>query len=280
MLVLIILNYKFLIKMELEKVLLVRHALSGGNSGGIIQGQLDFPIQPGYGPNVQKLTDLIIEQEQLKELGQDVYIHVVHSGLDRTFYTASGVHGRLARRGYQSSVVPIPELIERNSGILQGKSYPEAIPILAKLLPPDTQLEPTAASIYPHLYSLDEIPGGENHEASGRRAEQALKKIQALDGIVVVVGHGIFELNYLKNKMTDGNILGENPPAPYQHFSNLSVVRLERPKFKKEDRFPQKLFAVREPLYGVTGKYGPPNGNGGPNPGNGATITPMAHTES
>ena len=218
--------------MELERILLVRHALSGGNNEDIIQGQLDFPIQLGYRPNVDKLADLIIEQERLRE-GPKVYIHVVHSGLQRAFYTASRIHKRLGDKGFQSAVVPIPELMERHVGILQGKHYPEAIPLLAERLPQGTPLEPTAKSIYPHLYDLDEIDGGENHYIAGRRADQALKRIQTLEGLVVVVGHGIFGL-YLKNLMTDGNILGKNPSQSYQHFPNLSVVRLERERPRRE----------------------------------------------
>lgn len=251
--------------MALERILLVRHALSGGNNEGIIQGQRNFPIRPGYKPNVDKLTDLIFREEQLGQLEPDTKVYVVCSNLDRAFYTASRIHNGLTEKRIQSGLEIIPELTERGVGILEGKKYAEAIPILARLLPADTALDPTAKGIYPHLYALNNIPGGENHEEAERRAEEALKRVQGLQGVVIIVSHGIFGLNYLKNFMTDDHILGRDASQSYQHFPNLSVVRLEREKYRKEDRFPQRLFATwREPLYIATGPYGPPqNGSDG-----------------
>lgn len=251
--------------MALERILLVRHALSGGNNDGTIQGQRNFPIRTGYKPNVDKLTDLVFREEQLGQLEPDTKVYVVCSDLDRAFYTASRIHSGLTGKHTQSGLEIIPELTERGVGILEGKKYGEAIPILARLLPADTVLEPTAESIYPHLYFLNNIPGGENHEEAERRAGEALKRVQSLQGVVIVVSHGIFGLNYLKNFMTDGYILGKGASQPYQHFPNLSVVRLERERYKREERFPQKLFGTwREPLYIATGPYGPPqNGQNG-----------------
>lgn len=252
-------------KMELERILLVRHALSGGNNAGIIQGRLNIPIQSGYKPNVDKLTDLIIAEELLKQLEPDTPVYVLHSKLDRAFYTASRIHSGLTERHIQSGVHPIPELAERGAGILEGKKYADAIPILQQLLPPGTDLQPNAESIYPHLYALDNIPGAEKHEEVGTRLPEALSQIQSLKGVVIVVGHGI-SMNYLKNLMTEGNILGD-PSRPYQHFPNLSVVRLERERGIENHA-----------RYIVTGTYGPPNNKANGGQANDVTASRLVQT--
>ncbi|MBI2660187.1 histidine phosphatase family protein [Candidatus Woesearchaeota archaeon] len=260
--------------MELDRILVARHALSGGNFAGIIQGQLNTPIQPGYKTNVAKLTDLIITTESLRQLEPGISIYVVHSGLDRAFYTASGIHQGLRERRIHSGVLPIPELTERGAGMLEGKTYAEAAMLLQPHISPNIVLEPTPESIYPHLYSIDGVLGMESHQMAEARLKEALKRIQDLRGVVVVVGHAISDMNYLRNLMTKGNILGENSES-YQRFPNLSVVRLERERYRKEERFPQRLFAMgREPPYTVTGTYGPPNSNGQPN---GAAVAPPLH---
>lgn len=240
---------------QLERKLFVRHATSGANSQGIIQGQLDFEVEPGYIAKVHKAVDLMIERERLEE--GPVPIYIAHSGLRRTIATASEIFTRFSRRRYQPVILDsIPELMERHVGSLQGKRYQEAVEnVFPDLVPKGTVVEPTAASIYPFLYSLRVIPSGESHEDLGERAAIAMKKLEDVEGLVVIASHGIYGLNHLKNRMTTGNIMGQNGQTPYAHFDNLSIVRLER-------SMPQRRFGRALPLYSITGTYGPANGNG------------------
>lgn len=233
-----------------EKVLLVRHALSGGNIEGKIQGQTNTPLRQGYKTNADRLADLVIAQEHLAPQTTSVVVYC--SELDRAYYTADRIHRGLTDKKVQAELLIRPTITERGAGILEGKMYMEAIPILQGLLPPSTDLQPNAESIYPYLYALNNIPRGEKHENLGERLQEFLIELQRLKGIVFVVGHGISGMNNLKNLMTDGNILGA-PPQPYQHFPNLSVVRLESD-------------GASYARYIVTGRYGPPQNdkaNGG-----------------
>lgn len=240
-----------------KKILLARHALSGGNFEGLIQGQTNTPLQQGYKTSVDKLADMIIEAEHLASQSADVY--VVCSNLDRAYYTAERLLRGLADSKIQAELRRYSLLTERGAGILETKTYLEAIPILQRLLPPGTDLQPNAKSVYPHLYALNNIPEGEKHEELGERLQEVLIEFQRLKGVVIVVVHGISGNNNLKNLMTDGNILGV-PYQPYKHFDNLSVVRLESGESYAR--------------YIPTGNYGPPP-NGNRNQNGDHTATPI-----
>ena len=49
--------------MPLERIILIRHAATKFNVGGMIQGQLDSVLQPGYGPLVDRLADRLAASE-------------------------------------------------------------------------------------------------------------------------------------------------------------------------------------------------------------------------
>lgn len=239
-----------------KKILLIRHALSGGNFEGRIQGQTNTPLQQGYKTSVDRIADMVIEAEHLVPRPADVY--VVCSNLDRAYYTAERILRGLTDSKIQAELRRYPLLTERGAGILEGKLYSEAIPILKRILPTDADLQPDAKSIYPHLYALNNIPEGEKHEDLGERLQEVLFELQKLKGVVILVGHGVSGNNNLKNLMTDGNILGV-PYRPYQHFDNLSVVRLESGESYAR--------------YIPTGNYGPPpNGNRNQNGGHSAPL--------
>ena len=228
--------------------LLVRHALSGANLEGVIQGQTNTPLKPGYKTSVDKFADMVISQEHLAPQPADVY--VVCSPLDRAYYTAERIHRGLTDRRVQAELRILHGLTERGAGILEGKTYADAIPDIQDAIKSSGKsvptIEPNARGIYPYLYLLNNIPGGEKHEVLRERLSYALGQIEQLRGIVIIVGHGISGNNHLKNLMTDQDILG-NPQKPYQHLDNLAVVRL--------DKGANRRYIAAEP-------YGPPNGNG------------------
>jgi len=95
------------------------------------------------------------------------------------------------------------------------------------------------------LYSSNNIPNGETHEEVAARLQQFVGNyVQWSNGMGIIAVHLISGMNYLKNLLTDGRILSQ----PYQHYPNLSVVRLE-------------LDPLNYMRYTETGRYGPPNNN-------------------
>lgn len=225
--------------MTLDQLLLVRHDLSSLNRRGRIQGQSNTPLQAGFRGRVDDLTDRIVGQRDI--LPQRVPIHVISSDLDRTYGTAERVHRRLwDKHHYPTTFLYTILLRERGQGELEGKSFEEALPLLSN----DPNLSPNAETIYGLLYSSNNIPKGETHNAVGERLNNFVGEyIQELKGTGIVVTHLISGMNYLKNLLTDGNILG-SPPRPYQNYPNLSVVRLE-------------LDPLNYMRYRETGQYGP-----------------------
>lgn len=227
--------------MALERILLVRHDLTSAVSG-FIQGQTDTQLLQGFRTRVDGLTDLIASEEE-PTLKSGVPIHVISSSLGRTYGTAERMTHRLwDKYHYQTNLLYSEDLKERGQGDLEGKSFKEALTLLSA----DPNLPPTAESVYPLLYLRNDIPNGETHEALTARLQKVVSDyIQQLTGIGILAVHEISGMNCLKNLLTDGNILG-NPPRPYQHFLNLSVVRLE----------PDPASFMR---YKETGRYGPQN---------------------
>jgi len=229
--------------MELNPLIVLRHALSGGNKENRVQGQSESELRRGYKTKAERLTDTIVGEERLIPRTTPVYIFCSNS--DRAYYTAQWIHGHLSNVHHIQADLRRTELLkERGQGVLEGLSYEQAVIILRQILPPGTPLTPDANCIYPHLFSCDEIPNGEKQETAKLRLERfAVEDLQRLEGMGIIVGHGISGMNYLPNLLMHGNILGE---GTYQHFPNLAGVRLELESFSR---------------YRKTGRYEPQNGN-------------------
>lgn len=235
--------------MVLNKLVVLRHALSGGNKENRVQGQSESELRRGYKGQTERLTDKIVEQERLIPRTTPVYIFCSDS--DRAYYTAQWIHSHLSNQHHIQADLRRTELLkERGQGILEGLSYEEVATILRQILPPDAHVTPDAKSIYPHLFSSDAIPEGEKLEKAKSRLERfAVEDLQRLEeGMGLIVGHGISG-NYLLNLLKYGNILGD---GKYQHLPNLAGVKLEIESFGR---------------YKETGRYEPPNGNGSANGG-------------
>jgi len=229
--------------MVLDDIFLVRHAPSVSNRGGYIQGQIDTRLVPGHRTLIDHLTDLIVEVERLTPSESSV-IHTFSSDSQRTYQTGDRIHRRLWDEHHIKSMLTYTNLLrERSQGNLEGMPFGEAIPILS----PNTNLPPTAENIYPLLYLSNSIPNGERHEAVKARLEQFLTEYvyrPNVNGIGIIAAHLISGMNYLRNMLTDGDMLARD----YRNYPNLSVVRLslDRNNFMR---------------YVETGRYGPPNDN-------------------
>lgn len=227
--------------MPLDRIMLVRHDVTDAANSGIIQGQIDTKLGERFKTRVDALTDLIAEKEGYIMRGSE-HIYVISSDLIRTYGTAERIIHRLwDKYGYKAELRSTELLKERAQGILEWMSFEEARPHLSS--DPSLPLKPE--TIYPLLYISNNIPSQERHEAVRERlARFVIEYIQQLEGVGIEVGHLITN-NYLRNLLTDGNILGE-PPRGLDFFPNLSVVRLQR----DTEHFGR---------YIETGKYGPPN---------------------
>ena len=192
--------------MPLERIILIRHAATKFNVGGMIQGQLDSVLQPGYGPLVDRLADRLAESEGSPSV-------LIASDLTRTNLTANRLAQRLRRRfGYRFDYIATPALRERGQGDLEGKSFQEAFPHL----PP--------SGVYAHLFQAADVPAGESLEAvEGRLTRLVGDHLDRYQGTAIVVGHLLAGMNYLRNLLVHGNLTGDG----YREFKNLAEVRLE-----------------------------------------------------
>ena len=192
--------------MPLERIILIRHAATKFNVGGMIQGQLDSVLQPGYGPLVDRLADRLAESEGAPSV-------LIASDLTRTNLTANRLAQRLRRRfGYRFDYIATPALRERGQGDLEGKSFQEAFPHL----PP--------SGVYAHLFQAADVPAGESLEAvEGRLTRLVGDHLDRYQGTAIVVGHLLAGMNYLRNLLVHGNLTGDG----YREFKNLAEVRLE-----------------------------------------------------
>jgi len=89
--------------MALERVLLVRHDLSSFNNKGIIQGQTDTPLQPGYVERINRLAETILMEEgTYLEKSPQTDLYVFSSPLYRSYRTAESIlHHLVDSHGYR-----------------------------------------------------------------------------------------------------------------------------------------------------------------------------------
>ncbi len=196
--------------MPLERIILIRHAATKFNVGGMIQGQLDSVLQPGYGPLVDRLADRLAAR--LAASGGPLSV-LLASDLTRTNLTANRLAQRLRRRfGYRFDYIATLALRERGQGDLEGKSFQEAFP----------HLPPTG--VYAHLFQAADVPGGESLEDVQERLTQLVEDhLDRYKGTAIVVGHLLAGMNYLRNLLVHGNLTGDG----YREFKNLKEARLE-----------------------------------------------------
>lgn len=205
----------------------MRHDETIDNVKGIIQGETDSRVRrSGSRGRINNITDLLVRNGEIPA-GSHVYVYC--SDLQRAYDTGEGVHDRLWNQwGLQNDLRFMQLLRERGQGVLEGKTYSQALPILAQAMQISPEsLTADAQTIYRLLYESDGIPRQIAKSDMSARSEKVVREFEGLDGVVIAVGHLISGKNYLVNLETTGNIMG-NPPKPFQHYPNLHVIVLDR----------------------------------------------------
>ncbi len=96
-----------------QEMILVRHGQSTANASGVWQGQLEFPLS-----EVGR-REAVLAGRALKEVRVS---GIYASPLSRAFETAEIIAREAAFSGF---VVPVPGLMERHGGILEGHTWAE-----------------------------------------------------------------------------------------------------------------------------------------------------------
>ena len=185
---------------------LVRHPRTDANKSKIVQGTIDSKLEKGWE------TEADLTAKFLAERGS--FDAVFTSDLSRADITGRRVVDYLRRRQegpleYHS----IPDLRERHWGKYQGKPYEE--------------VPHGSHNILDYLFLLDSIAKGENLSAVRERIERFRREhFGRFDGSsarVGIVGHSYW-LNYFRNLVVDGSVIGGNG---YVNLPHLSVRLLE-----------------------------------------------------
>ena len=186
-----------------REMILLRHGQSTANASGVWQGQLEFPLseegrkQAAYAGRALKGTRL-----------SGIYA----SPLSRAFETAEIV---AREAGYSSSVVPMPDLMERYGGVLEGHTWAEQ--------------EASNPTFVEEFLALPEeerwtLAGAETDEEILERFERAvygiLSRPEIADGPSVVVSHGGIMRAFLRDRFGP-EILPGLERAPNASFTRI-----------------------------------------------------------
>jgi broad specificity phosphatase PhoE len=184
-------------------MILIRHGQSTANASGVWQGQLDFPLSE-QGRLQAAHTGRALRGTKISG--------VYASPLSRAFGTAEIV---AREAGFSGEVVPIPGLMERHGGILEGRTWAEQ--------------EASNPAFAEKFLSLPEeerwtLVGAETNEEILTRFEQAISSILSrhpgADGSFIVVSHGGVMRAFLRDRFGPTTLPGA------ERASNASVTRL------------------------------------------------------
>ena len=186
-----------------QEVILIRHGQSTANASGVWQGQLDFPLSD------QGRLQSATAGRALK--GTNIS-GIYSSPLSRAFETAEIVAGEA---DFSGEVVPMPDLMERHGGVLQGHTWAE-------------QEAHNPAFVEKFLALPEEerwsFAGAESDEEILARFERALSTIRSRhpisEGSLVVVSHGGVMRAFLRD-LFGPTVLPDAERAP-----NASITRL------------------------------------------------------
>ena len=186
-----------------QEVILIRHGQSTANASGVWQGQLEFPLSEEG-------------RRQAAEAGQalkQIEISGIYaSPLARAFETAQ-IIAREAE--FPGEVVPIPGLMERHGGILQGRTWADQ--------------ETNNPEFVKEFLALPEeerwaFAGAETDEEIMGRFEKAFSKILSRhpsgDGSIIVVSHGGVMRAFLRDRF------GPSVLPNHERAANASITRL------------------------------------------------------
>ena len=188
---------------EGREMILLRHGQSTANASGVWQGQLDFPLSD---------EGRLQAADAGRALKGTRICGVYSSPLSRAFETAEIV---AREAGYPGEVVPMPDLMERHGGILEGHTWAEQ--------------EARNPALAEKFLSLPEeerwtLVGAETEEEIAIRFERALSEIRSrhrtADGSLVIVTHGGIMRTFLRN------LFGPTIFPSAERAPNASITRL------------------------------------------------------
>lgn len=182
---------------------MIRHGQSTANASGVWQGQLDFPLSD-EGRHQATTAGRALKGTRISG--------VYASPLSRAFETAEIV---AREAGFSGEVIPLPGLMERHGGILEGYTWAEQ--------------EARNSEFAEKFLALPEekrwaFAGAETDEEILARFEKALSDICSLhpvdDGASVVISHGGVMRAFLRDHFGP-SVLPGSERAP-----NASITRL------------------------------------------------------
>ena len=185
-----------------QELLLIRHGQSTANATGVWQGQLDFPLSD-EGREQARRAGLALVDEQVSGF--------YSSPLRRAFETARII---AREKDYPGDVIPVPGLMERRGGILEGTTRQER--------------EASNPRLMEKLSTLPEeeqwsLVGAETDEEVLTRFAEALAGIRsshAPGDRILIVSHGGAMRAFLRD-LFGSSVL----PGP-ERTPNTSVTRL------------------------------------------------------
>lgn len=184
-------------------MILIRHGQSTANATGVWQGQLEFPLS-----NLGRL--------QAAEAGQALkgtkISGVYASPLSRAFETAEIV---AREAGFAGEVIPVPGLMERHGGTLEGHTWDE-----------QEARDPVFAAKFLALPEEERwtLVGAETDEEILDRFERAISETrsrqESANGPFVVVSHGGIMRAFLRERFGPAILSG------HERTPNASITRI------------------------------------------------------
>jgi broad specificity phosphatase PhoE len=186
-----------------QEIIMIRHGQSTANASGVWQGQMDFPLSD-EGRHQATTAGQALKGTRISG--------VYASPLSRAFETAEIV---AREAGFSGEVIPLPGLMERHGGILEGYTWAE-----------QEARDPEFAEKFLALPEEKRwaFAGAETDEEILARFEKALSDIRSLhptdDGASVVISHGGVMRAFLRDHFGP-SVLPGSERAP-----NASITRL------------------------------------------------------
>jgi broad specificity phosphatase PhoE len=186
-----------------QEIILIRHGQSTANASGVWQGQLEFPLS-AEGRRQAVETGRALKGTSISG--------VYASPLARAFETAEIV---AREAGFSGKAVPVPGLMERHGGILEGHTWAE-----------QEERNPEFAKKFLALPEEERwtLVGAETDEEILARFERALSEIfsyhLSTEGPIVVVSHGGVMRAFLRE------CFGPSVLPGTERASNASITRL------------------------------------------------------
>ncbi len=188
---------------EPQEIILIRHGQSTANATGVWQGQLDYPLSE-EGRRQAAAAGRALRGTNISG--------IYASPLLRAFETAEIV---ARETGFPDEVVPIPDIMERSGGILEGYTWEEQ--------------EARSPEFVRKFLALPEeerwaFAGAETDEEILGRFEEAFSKILSRhpcgDGSIIVVSHGGVMRAFLRDRF------GPSVLPDHERAANASITRL------------------------------------------------------